>query len=320
MRTRSSPSRGSLVKLGVEAGLSHRQLQLPKSELFRLLKTQYDVKRLERRAKRNSLDERITPSRETAHKHEKGTRERRRSNRLHKRGIESISSTQAVAASDDAREGHEHIPRKRCRKGKDKVEPCQMNAQVFTDDMDPITRAPLGKHVFTFKRPYGKNGKFDAETLADYILATGDFTEPETRIPFSPSDMKRLDDIVRNAGIKKGSVYEAINNQKRFKEQKVTRDSVIGLERCIGELISEMLSIIDAVCDGTADPESAETRLLLNVFPVFAHYFTLLRGMDRDYASTCIKQYVTFLAGPPNRPTRNELGLRDSVLQFLLTF
>uniref|UniRef100_A0A7S3PKL8 Uncharacterized protein n=2 Tax=Sar TaxID=2698737 RepID=A0A7S3PKL8_9STRA len=206
---------------------------------------------------------------------------------------------------------------RRSTKAKNTAFKVEKKNEIFSDGMDPITREPLGKHVFTFKRPYGKEAQFDAGTLVDYILASGDFLEPESRIPFSPNDMKRLDNLVRKAGLNKGSVYEAIRDKERYTERKVSQDALLALERCIGEVVSEMLSIIDAVCDLTADPETAETQLLLNVFPVFAHYFTLLRGMDSEYATKCVKQYISFIVGPPNRPTRNRLGFRDSVLHFL---
>ena len=33
-----------------------------------------------------------------------------------------------------------------------------------------------------------------AESLADYLLCSGQFREPETRLPFSDSDLRRLDE------------------------------------------------------------------------------------------------------------------------------
>jgi hypothetical protein len=36
------------------------------------------------------------------------------------------------------------------------------------------------------------------ETLVDYILATGDFTDPETRLPFTDKDLKEIDELVRH--------------------------------------------------------------------------------------------------------------------------
>lgn len=34
---------------------------------------------------------------------------------------------------------------------------------------------------------------YNVETLVQYILATGDFSEPETRIPFSEMDLRQID-------------------------------------------------------------------------------------------------------------------------------
>jgi hypothetical protein len=64
------------------------------------------------------------------------------------------------------------------------------------DDMDPIMRTPLGKNVFTFVRPNGSFTRFNVETLVDYMLETGDFTDPASRLSFSDEDLKMIDDLV----------------------------------------------------------------------------------------------------------------------------
>lgn len=38
---------------------------------------------------------------------------------------------------------------------------------------------------------------FNVESLVDYILSTGDFTDPETRILFSEDDLVEIDETVR---------------------------------------------------------------------------------------------------------------------------
>ena len=38
--------------------------------------------------------------------------------------------------------------------------------------------------------------RFNIESLVDYLLATGDFSDPETRLSFSDSDLKEIDSIV----------------------------------------------------------------------------------------------------------------------------
>lgn len=46
---------------------------------------------------------------------------------------------------------------------------------------------------FEFTRTNGSVVMYNVESLVQYLLATGDFSEPETRIPFSDEDLRRLD-------------------------------------------------------------------------------------------------------------------------------
>ena len=184
------------------------------------------------------------------------------------------------------------------------------------EEIDPITRAPLGKHVFEFYRPNGSKVRYDARTLAEYILSTGDFLEPVSRVRFSEKDLQRLDYTVKCAGFKLASVCEAFQHPERYDEKAIARNALLGLERCIGEIVHEMLSLIDAVNAMNADPESAESNLVGNMFPVFSHYLDLLKGMDASYANQCLEQYITFVNGPPNKPTSNFMGFREHVIRF----
>lgn len=40
---------------------------------------------------------------------------------------------------------------------------------------------------------------YNVETLVQYILATGDFSEPQTRIPFSEENLRQIDYEVGSA-------------------------------------------------------------------------------------------------------------------------
>lgn len=44
---------------------------------------------------------------------------------------------------------------------------------------------------------------FNIESLVDFILATGDFSDPETRLPFSDQDLTEIDALVGLKEIKK---------------------------------------------------------------------------------------------------------------------
>lgn len=50
---------------------------------------------------------------------------------------------------------------------------------------------------FEFVRSNGSVVVYNVETLVQYILATGDFSEPQTRIPFSEDNLRQMDLAVR---------------------------------------------------------------------------------------------------------------------------
>lgn len=62
---------------------------------------------------------------------------------------------------------------------------------------DPIMFIPIGKKkTFKFVRPNGSVVQFNVDTLVDYLLISGDFMDPETRLPFSEEDLAEIDKIV----------------------------------------------------------------------------------------------------------------------------
>lgn len=70
--------------------------------------------------------------------------------------------------------------------------------KVKLNKIDPIMLEPIGKRTICFKfaRPNGSIVRFNIESLVDYLLASGDFSDPETRIPFSDNDLTEIDAIV----------------------------------------------------------------------------------------------------------------------------
>jgi hypothetical protein len=126
--------------------------------------------------------------------------------------------------------------------------------KVKLNKIDPIMLEPIGKksQCFKFVRPNGTVVRFNIESLVDYLLSAGDFFDPETRIPFSDTDLAEIDSIVsplgvccaehyvadhvalsflvqaRRAGLNKASVLDAKNNTNTFSESKFRRDALLG--------------------------------------------------------------------------------------------
>ncbi|GMF27958.1 unnamed protein product [Phytophthora fragariaefolia] len=138
------------------------------------------------------------------------------------------SSVRRVETATRASERLSSRKQKRKKRENDKVDASRdaKKAKVVINTLDPIMLTELGLHTvrvcrragrkaalllvlgstdslifggrcscvqFEFTRTNGSVVVYNVETLVQYILATGDFSEPETRIPFSDEDLRRID-------------------------------------------------------------------------------------------------------------------------------
>lgn len=202
--------------------------------------------------------------------------------------------------------------RKREEKAPTAVVESQKAQKLNTIDPIMLTVIPRNAKTFKFSRPNGTVVQFNVATLVDYLLATGDFTDPETRIPFTDKDLQDIDALGVELGLDKSSVYAATRNVNGYSEAKFRRDALLALERCAGEVIADMLQIVE-----NYDPDEAQMELAMNEFPVFLDYYRQMKAADPEYASKCLAHWRLFIAGPPNKPNRDEYGLLRVVSLFL---
>jgi len=179
--------------------------------------------------------------------------------------------------------------------------------------MDPImlTEIPPQAVTYVFKRPNGTEVVYNLATLMDYCLATGNFLEPESRIEFSDAELKHMDCLAAKAKLHKDSIFEAKQNPQRYDEIHFRVDAVSGLERCAGELVVEMLSVVE-----NEDPEEGQVKLVMYLFPSFADFYNQIHAADSRFAAMCMEHFTSFLKGPPNKPTVDECGFLPIILQF----
>ncbi len=90
--------------------------------------------------------------------------------------------------------------------------------------------------------------KYNVDSLVDYMLVSEEFNEPETRLPFTDDDLRRLDDAATLANLspRRASVLQARHDParaSRARDLAFRRDALLGLDRCIGELVHEMLQV-----------------------------------------------------------------------------
>ncbi|KAL3669648.1 hypothetical protein V7S43_005032 [Phytophthora oleae] len=287
METRSSPSMQELRTIAHERGLKY-YVHLSKPELFSLLQRKEgggSSKKAD--AKEDSKEDVKEDS--VRHVESTPTATKRCSDRL---------------SSQKKRKTRENDTEDAPRDNK--------KAKVVMNTLDPIMLTELGPHTFEFTRTNGSVVIYNVESLVQYILATGDFSEPETRIPFSDEDLRRIDVEASKAKLSEKSIVDAKKNKHHFEEQKVKRDGILGLERCASEYVNKMLEIVE-----NDDPEEGEMLLIMSVFPSFSDIFEQIRRSDLEYAKHSMGHFIQYVKGPKNRPTVDESGLMPVILGFL---
>jgi len=194
--------------------------------------------------------------------------------------------------------------RKKCHKQEDEV------------PLDPIMLCPLPqdkRRHFAFYRPNGLRVVYDCTTLADYMLTSGTFLEPETRLKFSDGDLKRLGEMNRTCTTGRASAYEASKDKKRWDKQSLIREAVVGLDLCMGRVFARIMRLVER----GESTMSVQLQLLLDLLPTFADFYAQIAQIDLECAKTCVRMHLEFLRGPPNKPTEDPAGIIDNVANYM---
>lgn len=295
MHTRSSPNRQTLNHLAEEAGIEGYE-SMPKTVLFAKLSKEFNFERLMRIEARK---QRIQDS----------------SNKKRKASSLSSSRSSEDEEDDESREPTDSLNSSSSSPLEPALtsRPAKKAKKMKLNTLDPIMMTPIGKKkTFKFIRPNGSIIQFNVDSLIDFMITSGDFTDPETRLPFSDEQLKEIDSIGKEIGLEKPSVYEAKTNDQFYSDAKFRRDALLGLERCAGEVVADILELVE---DG--DPDNAQMQLAMQEFPSFVDYYRQIRDADPEYAAKCISHWKTFILGPPNHPNYDEYGLLKVVMRFL---
>ncbi|CAM9114705.1 unnamed protein product, partial [Phaeothamnion confervicola] len=154
---------------------------------------------------------------------------------------------------------------------------------------------------------------YNVESLCRYLLDSGDFKEPTTRVPFTESQLAELDKVANKAGMKlPGTLLEAFRErEERYRAQRERREMLLGAERCLGDIVAEMRHVVE----GAAAAEEGHLQILV-LFPQFGLQFAELRAADAAFARQCLEGYAHALRGPPNCRTCDRFGLLGAALSY----
>jgi hypothetical protein len=175
----------------------------------------------------------------------------------------------------------------------------------------PITREYRENlsNVFSCKR--GKSVVcFEAQALIDYILFTGDFTDPESRIPFLDEDLQRLDEIGKV--LKKPSVLES-RIHFNYSEKEFMINALIGLERYCGELVENLYNLLEITTSDSYSFEINSSQLEEEILPEFSGAIYQLLQADSQLFEHTISSCEAFLKGQ-----RNTIGVYSRMQDYVL--
>ena len=186
-------------------------------------------------------------------------------------------------------------------------------------ERDPFTLSPLGDDATVILLERGSSptktlARVNAAILIDYMLTTGDFSDPETRTPFSEDTLARIDAVCVRLG--KPSVLRARTERaKTYADAKFLRDALCGLERMAGDGVSKMYDAVDAVNHHREASEDATVRLLMSVVPEVESAFVQMWRADAEFTRVSRAQLEAFLRGPPQRRTPDPHGFLRVVVE-----
>lgn len=185
---------------------------------------------------------------------------------------------------------------------------------------DPITYDELGENVFIFVTPLGHKISYNIESLVEYIASSGDFRDPVSRFLLSTEDIQEIDrQLMMDDKFKHLSTLKSIReNSHRYCVEKQKKEECQNLQTCLGEMIVEMLDIIEKPCLGPKTTEQAEMRMF-SLLSEFDSPFKLLKTLDIEQGRQCLMSWIIFLQGPEKRPTKvkGPRGILKTAVEFL---
>jgi hypothetical protein len=146
-------------------------------------------------------------------------------------------------------------------------------------------------------------------------LSTKDFRDPVTRIPYTPEDIQRIQDISKALELNKLDIVDVFMNQTEQPADVTARQrlqEIQSLETCLGEIIVDMLKIIEK----RITPAEAQLRLSM-LFSEFETPFCYMKSLDIEAAYVNLMSWMGFLRGPQKKPTSNPSSGLQIAINFL---
>lgn len=152
---------------------------------------------------------------------------------------------------------------------------------------------------FIFTTTQQTQVSYNASSLADYLIHTGQFVEPTTRSPITEEHLWELGEALTAAGQDKlrEALADAYARPEAYRAEKEKRDLMEALDRCVGEVVSGMLRLVEDESHDDDDSGEDEVRLCV-LLSHFSHFFSQLldaSGGREEVTLQCLDQYYRLL-------------------------
>lgn len=142
----------------------------------------------------------------------------------------------------------------------------------------------------------------------NYVLKSGDLHDPVTRCIFMKEDIARMDAQASAAGIC-CILRETVESKEKYNIRRLHQYEIRGLESCLGEIIFDILHAIE----NPKDDDISITMLCSH----FSYPFNDMKNKDLEASYAALMSWISFLRGPPKRPTKNKGRKLGIAIQFL---
>ena len=162
------------------------------------------------------------------------------------------------------------------------------------------------------------------DSFLRYLHTTGDFIDPVTRLPLERDDIERIDIMKQKSNLT--SFYPSMielydkkhnnnnNNNSNDKSNLIQRRQELqSMEACLGEIITDMLKLIEKK---KLINEDLEYKMLV-IFSEFEAPFQAYKLQNLEGSYHALQSWISFIKGPSRKPTKNNSGLLHQAISFL---
>ncbi len=189
-----------------------------------------------------------------------------------------------------------------------------------------ISLDPIKYPCYAFKPGIGKLNYYNLETLKNYIIESGNFSDPLSRIQFTDKDLKAMDDIdLYHRGYKHSqdayvSVLKASKNKNYYAKKHELECETITFERVLDIISQDIINyLINDYAEDNMLFTTDDVLYTLNIVYLYNYKINIERLYIRDSAhalysvSKNIGNFLTIIEQVENK----KLSLYNNVIQFL---